>query len=205
MRKKMEVKSNIILRNSGNIELRSLEDNQESRTVTGYAVVFESESNDMGFIETIQRGAITQELVDNCDVFAKFNHDDNKVLARSNKGKGSLRLTVDEHGLKYEFEAPNTDLGNTLLENIRRGEIYQSSFAFALDPDDKTSQKWEKRNGKLYRTISKIAYIFDVSPVWTPAYSETSVDKRSMEEGNAIIERNEKYDNMIKELENYII
>lgn len=201
----MEVKTNIILRNSGNIELRSLEDNQESRTVTGYAVVFESESNDMGFIETIQRGAITQELVDNCDVFAKFNHDDNKVLARSNKGKGSLRLTVDERGLKYEFEAPHTDLGDTLLENIRRGEIYQSSFAFALDPDDKTAQKWERRNGVLHRTISKIAYVFDVSPVWTPAYNATSVDKRSMDEGNEIVERNEKYDNMLKELENYVI
>lgn len=193
-----------IIRNIGNIELRALE-SPESRTITGYAVVFESESQDLGFIETIKRGAITQELVDSCDVFAKFNHDDNKVLARSNQGKGSLKLTVDERGLKYEFEAPNTDLGNSLLENIRRGEIYQSSFAFALSPDDKESQKWEKRNGKLYRTINKIAYIFDVSPVWQPAYLATSVDKRSIEEVEKINEREQEYDEMLKELENYYI
>lgn len=193
-----------IIRNIGNIELRTLED-KESRTIFGYAVVFESESQDMGFIEVIKRGAITQELVDNCDVFAKFNHDDNKVLARSNKGKGSLRLTVDEHGLRYEFEAPNTDLGNTLLENIRRGEIYQSSFAFAISPDDKGSEKWEKRNGKLYRTINKIAYIFDVSPVWTPAYISTSVDKRSMEEVEKINEREKEYDEMLNEIEEFKI
>lgn len=193
-----------LIRNIGNIEVRSLEDGAESRTVQGYAVVFESESEDLGFIEVIKRGAITQELVDSCDIFAKFNHDDNKVLARSNRGKGSLKLTVDEVGLKYEFEAPHTDLGDSLLENIRRGEIYQSSFAFALSNDDKNAQKWEKRNGKLYRTINNIAYLFDVSPVWQPAYSATTCDKRSMDELNAIKEREQKYDNMLEELKSYI-
>ena len=193
-----------IIRNIGNVELRALE-SPESRTITGYAVVFDTPSQDMGFIETIKRGAITQELVDSCDVFAKFNHDDNKVLARSNQGKGSLKLTVDEHGLKYEFDAPNTDLGNELLEYIKRGDIYQSSFAFALSPDDKDSQKWEKRNGKLYRTINKIAYIFDVSPVFQPAYLTTSVDKRSMEEVEKINEREQEYDKMITDLNDFLI
>lgn len=193
-----------IIRNIGNVELRALE-SPESRTITGYAVVFDTESQDLGFIETIKRGAITQELVDSCDVFAKFNHDDNKILARSNQGKGSLRLTVDEKGLKYEFEAPNTDLGNTLLENIRRGEIYQSSFAFAISQDDTTAQKWEKRDGKLYRTINKIAYLFDVSPVWQPAYLATSVDKRSMDEVEKINAREAEYDKMINDLKANLI
>lgn len=193
-----------IIRNIGNVELRALE-SPESRTITGYAVVFDTESQDLGFIETIKRGAITQELVDSCDVFAKFNHDDNKILARSNQGKGSLRLTVDEKGLKYEFDAPNTDLGNTLLENIRRGEIYQSSFAFAISQDDTTAQKWEKRDGKLYRTINKIAYLFDVSPVWQPAYLATSVDKRSMDEVEKINEREAEYDKMINDLKANLI
>ena len=193
-----------IIRNIGNCELRAL-DGQESRTITGYAVVFESESNDLGFIEVIKRGAITQELVDSCDIFCKFNHDDNKVLARSNMGKGSLKLTVDDKGLRYEFDAPNTDLGNELLEYIKRGDLYQSSFAFALDIDDKSAQKWESRSGKYYRTIYKIAALYDVSPVWQPAYSETSVDKRSMEEFNSIIEKDKKLDNMLEDLKNYYI
>ena len=197
---------NKIIRNSGTLELRALEDNQlESRTIYGYAIVFDSPSQDMGFIETIKRGAITQELVDACDVFAKFNHDDDKVLARSNKGQGSLRLIVDDKGLYYEFEAPNTDLGNTLLENIRRGEISQSSFAFAIDPDEKNAQTWEKRDGKLYRTISKIGYLYDVSPVWTPAYTATSVDKRDLEEAKTKFELEEKYNNMLEELSKYKI
>lgn len=196
---------NKIVRNNGSVELRSLQDQPESRTIFGYAVVFDSQSQDMGFIEVIKRGAITQELVDGCDVFAKFNHDDNKVLARSNHGQGSLKLTVDEKGVYYEFEAPNTDLGNTLLENIRRGEISQSSFAFAISPDDKDAQKWEKRNGKIYRTINKIAYMYDVSPVFTPAYKATSVDKRDLDEAQKKFELEEKYDNMLKQLDEYKI
>lgn len=189
----------------GTLELRALDDNIESRTVYGYAVVFESPSQDMGFIETIKRGAITQETINNCDIFAKFNHEDDKILARSNKGEGSLKLTVDERGLRYEFEAPNTDLGDTLLEHIKRGEISQSSFAFALNPDDKNAQKWEKRDGKLYRTINHIGYLFDISPVFQPAYSETSVDKRDLEEAKQKFELEEKLDNMLEDLKNYYI
>lgn len=195
---------NTITRN-GSIELRKLENNEESRTVYGYAVVFDSPSQDIGFIETIKRGAITQETINNCDIFAKFNHDDSKVLARSNHGEGSLHLLVDDKGLRYEFEAPNTDLGNELLEYIKRGDISQSSFAFALNPDDKGAQKWEKRDGKLYRTINKIDYLFDVSPVFQPAYIATSVDKRDLEEAKNKIELEEKLDNMLEDLKNYYI
>lgn len=149
----------------------------ESRTVEGYAMTFEQWSDNLGFYEMIARGAITQELVDNCDVFARFDHDSNKILARSNKGQGSLKLEVDEVGLKYSFEAPNTELGNELLEYIRRGDLNKSSFCFSL-ADEPDAEKWEKRDGKIYRTIYKIGAIYDIAPVWVPAYSSTSCSKR---------------------------
>jgi len=196
---------NKIVRNNGTIELRTITDGSVSRTVYGYAIVFDSPSQDMGFIETIKRGAITQEMVDACDVFAKFNHNDDKVLARSNNGQGSLTLTVDEKGLRYEFEAPNTNLGDELLEYLKRGDISKSSFAFAISPDEKDAQKWEKRDGKLYRTINKIGYLYDVSPVWTPAYVATSVDKRDLEEAKQKFELEEKYNAMLEELNKYKI
>lgn len=193
------------IQRNGTIELRTITDGSVSRTIYGYAVVFDSPSQDMGFIETIKRGAITQETINQCDVFAKFNHEDDKILARSNKGQGSLKLTVDEKGLRYEFEAPNNDLGNTLLEHIKRGEVSQSSFAFALNPDDKNAQKWEKRDGKLYRTINHIGYLFDISPVFQPAYTATSVDKRDLEEAKTKFELEEKYNTMLEELAKYKI
>ena len=171
-------KNNLEIRNNGIVIERNYDD---SRHVEGYAVVFESQSEDLGFFETIERGAITQELLDNSDVFALLNHDDDKVLARSNKGVGSLKLTLDERGLKYEFDAADTQLGNDLLEYLKRGEISTSSFAFALDYNDPDAETWERKNGTTYRTIHKIAYLHDVSPVWNAAYAATSVSQRSLD------------------------
>lgn len=167
------------IRKQGDIQIRAIDGQSESRKVEGYAMLFDVESSFIGYYETIQRGAITQELVDNCDVFALFNHDNDEVLARSNMGKGSLTLTVDEKGLKYEFEAPNTDIGNRLIEHIKRGDISQSSFAFCIDPNDDEAETWESKDGVYFRTIKKIYKLFDVSPVWQPAYTDTTVSKRA--------------------------
>lgn len=181
--------SNLEIRNNGIVLERSYDD---SRHVEGYAVVFDSQSEDLGFFEKIERGAITQELVDNSDVFALLNHDDDKVLARSNKGVGSLKLIVDDRGLKYEFDAAETQLGNDLLEYLKRGEISTSSFAFALDYNDPEAETWERKNGANYRTIHKIAYLHDVSPVWNAAYSATSVSQRSLEKCKELEEKEEE-------------
>lgn len=186
--------SNLEIRNNGIVLERSYDD---SRHVEGYAVVFDSQSEDLGFFEVIERGAITQELVDNSDVFALLNHDDDKVLARSNKGVGSLKLIVDDRGLKYEFDAAETQLGNDLLEYLKRGEINTSSFAFALDYNDPEAETWERKNGANYRTIHKIAYLHDVSPVWNAAYSATSVSQRSIDKCKEL-EETEKQEQEIR-------
>lgn len=180
------MKQDLEIRNLGTIITREYKD---SRHVEGYALVFDSRSEDLGFYEIIERGAVTQELVDNCDVFALLNHDDSKVLARSNNGAGSLTLTVDDRGLKYEFDAADTQLGNDLLEYLKRGEITTSSFAFYVDDKDPSAQTWERKQGVNYRTIHKIALIADVSPVWRAAYSATSVSQRSLDKCKELEER----------------
>ena len=154
--------------------------NSETRTVEGYAVVFNSQSEDLGFFETIAPSAVTVDVINRSDVFALLNHNPDKVLARCRYGEGSLSLSIDEKGLKYSFQAPNTELGNELIEHIRRGEIDSSSFAFIVSTDD-GSEKWENINGTTYRTINKIECLCDVSPVWQPAYSATSVSARAKE------------------------
>lgn len=152
---------------------------EESRKVEGYALVFNSESEDLGFIEIIEPSAIDDDVIAKSDVFAWLNHDEKRgCLARSRKGKGSLSLTIDNRGLKYSFEAPHTSLGNELLESLKRGDISASSFAFTVSNG---GEKWEKRDGKYYRTITKIDRLYDVSPVYCPAYSETSVACRSFD------------------------
>lgn len=150
------------------------------RNVSGYAVVFNSESKDLGgFTEIISPSAL-DGVIAVSDVLCLLNHNEDKgVLARSNKGTGSLTLEIDDKGLRYSFEAPNTTLGDELLEGLRRGDIIASSFAFKVGKD-----KWDKRSDGTYiRTIQSIEKLFDVSPVYIPAYDSTSVqvDKRGLD------------------------
>ena len=165
----------------------------ESRTVSGYAIVFNSDSNDLGgFIERINPDAL-EGVIERSDVLCLLNHNEDKgVLARSKQGEGSLTLEIDEIGLKYTFEAPNTALGDELLEGLRRGDISTSSFAFTVGKDT-----WSKmENGGYLRTINTINELFDVSPVYRAAYDATSVkaDCRGLDE----MKQKEK-----EELENY--
>lgn len=171
----------------------------ESRTVSGYAIVFNSDSNDLGgFIERIDPNSL-DGVVEKSDVLCLLNHNEDRgVLARSNKGEGSLTLEIDEIGLKYTFEAPNTALGDELLEGLRRGDISTSSFAFTVGKDS-----WSKlENGTYLRTINSINELFDVSPVYRAAYDATSVKADSR--GLDAIKQKEKEElaNYYKELRN---
>ena len=155
------------------------------RLVSGYAVIFDTWSNDLGFYEKILSGAISEETIKRSDVICKLNHDDQKVLARSKYGEGSLILEVDEKGLKYTFEAPKTQYGDELLEYLRRGDITGSSFAFTIE-EDEFSYQWpfdKDADPVLCREVIKVDKLFDVSPVFSPAYEKTSVaNKRKLEE-----------------------
>lgn len=162
-------------------EIRTSEVLADNKTIYGKAISFETLSVDLGgFRETIKRGAITQELIDNSDIFARTNHDNDYILARSKNGKGSLSLELRNDGLYFSFELPNTEKGNELREHIKRGEITQCSFAFnaAKEPN---AEVWRNENGIIYRDIYKIGYLGDVAPVYNPAYEETYVSMRAKE------------------------
>lgn len=166
-------------------EIRALESqmsvHEDGRTIEGYAVVFNSLSEDMGFREIISPNAITEETIKNSDIIATFNHSTDIVLARSKNGEGTLQLEIDETGLKFSFETPNTTAGNDLLESIKRGDVSGCSFAFSIDYNDPEAETWID-NGEYYlRTINKIERLYDVSIVVHPAYEATSVNQRSID------------------------
>lgn len=184
---------------SGHIQLRS-DDGPESRLIEGYALLFDSESNNLGyFTEVIRSGAITQETVNKCDVVALFDHNTSRgILARSTNGAGSLTLTVDEKGLKYSFEAPKTALGDEMIELLKRGDLRESSFAFTCKSDT-----WEKVDDDNYkRYINEIDAIYDVSIVINPAYSGTAVKCRSFDQlkESETKELRDYYENLKKEI-----
>ena len=157
------------------VELRSA----DSNTIEGYAVVFDSESQWLGFYEKIAPSAITEETLKRSDVFANLDHDTEKVLARSRYGKGNLTLTIDERGLKFSFKLLDNELARTVKSYVDAGIISSCSFAFTVAEDGDT---WERdEDGIDHRTITKIDRLFDVSLVYEPAYLETSVSCRSYE------------------------
>ena len=191
------------MRKDNNIEIRATNStpvvSQDSRTVEGYAVVFNSQSEDLGFYETINPAAITEEVLMRSDVFCLFNHDQDKVLARSKYGTGSLQLQLDEQGLKYTFQAPNTDIGNSLLEYLKRGDIDSSSFAFTVSTDEGSEVWTTGTDGRQYREILKIDELHDVSPVWNPAYTSTSVSQRTLDKLNQLREMQDEKEKEVQE------
>ena len=159
------------------------------RTVEGYAIVFNQPSRVLydrqrkrSFVEVIEPRAVSEEFLRSCDV--KFNRDhDNKILlGRSRYGEGTLKLSIDEYGVRYSCELPDTPAGNEVLEGIRRGDLFGSSFKFSDAPDGVRYEREKGSRGMLYRrTVSKFGGIYDVSVVADPAYYGTSVSARSFD------------------------
>ena len=173
------------------LEIRTSEVLTDNKTIYGKAISFDTLSVDLGgFRETIKRGAITQDLINHSDIFARTNHKDDYILARSKNGKGSLSLELRDDGLYFSFELPNTEKGNELREHIKRGEITQCSFAFNA-AKEANSEVWRNENGIIYRDIYKIGYLGDVAPVYKPAYEETYVSMRAMECAKTLKEEEE--------------
>lgn len=153
---------------------------KENRHVQGKAVSFETESNDLGFIETLKRGCITDETIKNSNIVFTYNHQRDRILARSKYGQGNLNLQVRDDGVYFSFEAPNTTLGNDVLEDIRCGNLSQCSFAFTI-PNKEGAQRWYKEDGVLHRDVYAIDQLYDCSIVVDPAYDDTYVAARNAE------------------------
>lgn len=149
------------------VEQREVAETEDvTTTIVGHAAVFDKLSENLGgFQERINKNAF-DDVLDN-DVRAFFNHDPNHLLARSTSG--TLRLSTDNEGLKYEFDVPDTTTGRDLLVSMKRGDITQSSFAFTVEDDS-----WEVENGMDVRTINKVKRLYDVSPVSIPAYPDAN-------------------------------
>lgn len=176
-----------------NWSVRAEAPKEDSRTVEGYAALFDTPSDGLDFTEVIDRNAF-DGVIARSDVFALLNHDYSRgILGRSKKGKGSLELSVDDRGLKYRFEAPKSALGDELIENLKRGEVNESSFCF-----DVTDEEWQEDGlddhgyKKFKRTIRKIGNLYDVSPVYSAAYSATTVSLRGKEMKEKELEELEK-------------
>ena len=149
---------------------------EESRTIGGLAAVFNSESKNLGgMVEIIADTAFDHSRAEGWpSVLARYNHDDNRLLGTSDAG--TLRLSVASEGLLYEVDVPQSR--EDVYELVKRGDVFQSSFAFRIMPDGDEWSYDEDRDLAL-RTVHSLI-LHDVAPVNNPAYADATVGLRSL-------------------------
>lgn len=170
------------------LHVRESEGGAPSRTIVGYAILFNTPSaplwsdEDEEAREIIAPEAITKEVLDNCDIKFTMFHDRQLILARSKNGVGTLSYTVDEKGVAFEFEAPNTADGDKALELVKRGDLAGCSFMFSTHYWDESfvSRSVEVRDGRAYitYTVKAVTGVYDMTLAADPAYPDTSVEAR---------------------------
>lgn len=175
------------------LRLREANGGEQSRTITGYAILFNTPSaplwadDDSEAREVIDPSAITRELLDKQDIKMTMFHDGQLILARSRNGEGTLSYDVDEKGVSFEFEAPNTADGDKAIELVKRGDISGCSFAFSTyyyDTDyvEKSAEVVDGKTVATYR-VKEVTGIYDFTLAADPAYPDTSVEAREFAAG----------------------
>lgn len=161
----------------GSIELRAKDGDDDTRTLEGYAALYNSDSVDLGgFVERIAPGAFKRAFDGDSDVFALADHDHSKRLARLSNG--SLRMFDDEKGLRVEIDLPDTTTGRDMLEEVRTGLVQGMSFGFRAKSD--TWEEPENDGDPYLRTLNDVE-LFEVSAVGNPAYPDTTIAARGLE------------------------
>lgn len=143
--------------------------------LTGYAAVYDSETDLGWFREVIRPGAFTRAVSEEQDVRALWNHETGIILGRTSAG--TLTLTEDARGLAFELTLPDTQAGRDAATSIRRRDITGMSFGFQV-----AKARWieeEARDSELREILD--LNLFEISPVTFPAYADTDVGLRSLE------------------------
>ena len=143
-------------------------------------IPYNSQSEDLGGFREIFRPGSFSDTIRQDDVVGLFNHEPSLVLGRSSAG--TLRFQDGDAGLIYVLEPPDTQVGRDLVTSVKRGDIKGTSFAFFVM--DMTDEVWEKNGDMPIRNILR-AKLSDVSPCTFPAYPESQVALRSLENWKA--------------------
>lgn len=147
--------------------------------LAGYAAVFDKRSHDLGgFVEVIRPGAFTRSLKEHPDVRAFVEHDPQHIIGR--RSAGTLDVAEDAHGLRVEITPPDTQAGRDVIENVRAGNLDGMSFAFRI-PNREKGQRFNFNVEPILRELLDVD-VTEVSVVALPAYPDTDVAVRSLEE-----------------------
>lgn len=171
--------------NSGTMKIEKRADG--GNVITGYGAVF-YDANDAGteymlypgMRERIMPGAFDQCIRERYDVAGLFNHEPDNLLGRVSSG--TMRLSVDSRGLRYEIDLPDTQIGRDVAAMIGRGDLKGSSFSFNVVRQsiqyNQTSPNDSDDDDDI-RELMEVDVI-DVGPVVFPAYQSTTTGIRAI-------------------------
>lgn len=164
----------------------------QMRSLVGYGAVFYRE-NEPGsefwlwddFVERIMPGAFDRALKED-DVRAFFNHDANQVLGRRRfSSDDSLKLTVDEVGLRYEIGFDESDPDHQkVFSKVRSGKVSGSSFMFIPTAETYRSETDSETKKRIDIVEVTEVRLFEVGPVVFPAYDATTSELRRRMSGD---------------------
>lgn len=165
------------------IELRA--DEGKPKRITGYGARYYDGTEATEYVlwddtygkavERIMPGTFDRAVRED-DVRGMYNHS--QILARTKSG--TMRLSLDERGLLYDIDVPNTTVGRDVTTSIERGDVDGSSFAFTIPSGGQEWRVTTDADGKEYsiREISEVI-LYDTGPVDFPAYESTTAGLRA--------------------------
>lgn len=161
------------------VEFRAATDDKPA-TISGYAAVFYNEADEGtqyrlwdDAVERILPGAFDRSIAEGEDVRGLFNHDVSRLLGRSSVG--TLKLSVDSTGLRYEITPGDTSVARDVLTYLQRGELDGSSFGFSINPG---GESWRLIGNTEIRELTDLRVV-DVGPVTFPAYTASTAESRT--------------------------
>jgi uncharacterized protein len=157
-------------------------DVQDDKRLVGYAIVFNSLSQDLGgWYERIAPSAVDRTLKSGANVDALIDHRSESMFVIGSTDSGLLKLHKDRHGLQSDIRPPDTTNARDLMTQVRSGLVKGMSFRFRVwDPvGDGSGRVWEEdADGRLVRTVTDMEFS-EVSVVLNPAYLTTEISARN--------------------------
>ena len=169
-------------------QIRAVNNNDGTYSVSGYAVVFNQPSQPLPFIEYISRDALND--VDFSKTLLLYAHDYNKILARADSS--TLKTEIDDNGLKFTAQIPDTTLGTDTFKNIQAGNVKGCSFGFTIANG---GDRWDTRqDGTTIHYVDKIDTVSELTLTAIPAYEETSVSAQVQRDLEQYLNNKEEQD-----------
>lgn len=182
----------------GAVQLFAKSDNNALPRIEGYACKFNTYSALMWdeFYTVIDpnffAGVFAQAEI---DVICNLEHEDEDILARfyPSKNVKTLDLSIDQTGLFFGYDTPNTTRAKDAAEDVRVGNILGCSMAVMVAEDD-----WRQTyNGKPVRRLMQCSDLMDVCLTVDPWFPDTEVNAKFSRNGMPYMKR-EDYLSMAK-------